>query len=144
MSDGTFETENFWQSEKDGIIAFYNGSAETKAIRKESLADSYCLLYGTAKLHLADELLFAEILPHSLLVLSENDGTQRGFLKEGILHLTPVEGGTVQCEEDAFAAQYLFYDGKPELIGIYRNGDILLDGEGTVRFFCWENMRPKE
>lgn len=35
-----------------------------------------------------------DVPPHSLLLPAENDGTRRGFLKDGILYLTPVEGGS--------------------------------------------------
>ncbi len=126
------------------MLAFYNGNAKTKQIHKDALADSYCLLYGTENLYLSDGLLSAEIPPHSLLVLSENDGTRRGFLKDGICYLTPQKESTIQCEGDAVAAQYKFYGGKPELVGIYASGETLLDGEGEIRFFCWDKMQPRK
>ncbi|MBQ7033688.1 MAG: hypothetical protein IJN25_08545 [Clostridia bacterium] len=142
LSDGTFETESFWSAEEDGMLVFCNGGDSPQPFTMEAQSGSYCLLYGAVNPVITEGLLSIEMPPHSLLILAENDGTRRGFLKDGILHLSPMEGGTVQCEEDAIMAQYLFYDGKPELTGIYRNGDILLDGEGEVRFFRWDKMQP--
>lgn len=101
-----------------------------------------CLLHGTPEAKVSQGNLTIKIPPRSLAVLTDKDG--RGFIKDGILYKEPIQGGTVQCEADAVAAQYLFYDGKPELTGMYRSGDILLDGEGTVRFFRWDKMQPIE
>ena len=101
------------------------------------------LLYGTPVLTVSQGVLHLEIPPHSLVVLADKDG--RGFVKDGILYRELIKGGMVQCESDAVAAVYKEYNGIPELTRIYRNGDKLLDGEGTVRFFRWNNqLQPLE
>ncbi len=124
------------------MLALYNGSDTVRDVSRPVQAESYCHIRGEAKPEITDGQLSVKMPPRSLLLLAENDGKRRGYMKNGILYLTPVAGGALQCEEDAIMAQYLFYDGKPELMGIYRNGDILLDGEGAVRFFRWNKMQP--
>ncbi len=103
----------------------------------------YFLLYGDAEPTLSEGTLSAEIPPHSLLILAEGVGAGRGFLKNNIFYRRPLPNSTVQCEEDAWLGFYITYNGKPELTGLYVNGDEILDGEGMFRFFRWENMQPK-
>ena len=140
LSDGTFETESFWHTAQDGLLAFYNGGDGVQTFETAVSSPAPCLLYGTPALTVSQGVLHLEIPPHSLVVIADKDG--RGFVKDGILYREPIKGGTVQCESDAVAAVYKEYNGIPELTGIYRNGDILLDGEGTVRFFRWDKRQP--
>ncbi len=141
MSDGAFETESFWHTAQDGLLALYNGGEQVQTFETALSSPAPCLLYGTPALTVSQGVLHLEIPPRSLVVLADKDG--RGFVKDGILYREPIEGSTVQCESDAVAAAYKEYNGIPELTGMYVNGDMLLDGEGKVRFFRWENMQPK-
>ncbi len=141
LSDGTFETESLWHAEQDGLLAIYNGGSEEQSF-ETAVSFAPCLLYGAPEAKVSQGILLLKIPPRSLAVVADKEG--RGFLKNGILYRKPIKGGVVQCEEDAIMAQYLFYGGKPELTGIYKNGDILLDEEGTVRFFRWNKMQPIE
>jgi len=124
------------------LLAFYNGGDGVQTFETAVSSPAPCLLYGTPALTVSQGVLHLEIPPRSLVVLADKDG--RGFVKDGILYREPIKGGMVQCEEDAFAAQYTTSGGVPELAHLYINGDTLLDGEGEVRFFRWENMRPQE
>ncbi len=142
MSDGTFETESLWHAKQDGLLAIYNGGSTEQTFETALSSPAPCLLYGTPEITVSQGILTVKIPSRSLTVIADKDG--RGFVKDGILYREPLKGGVVQCEEDAFAAQYQYFDGKPELTGMYKNGDILLDGEGTVRFFRWDKMQPKE
>lgn len=143
LSEGTYITSNVWQGEYNGMMAVYNGGDTTYSFSQAAEANGYCLLYGEAAPTLSEGTLSAEIPPHSLLVLAETAGEGRGFLKNNILYQRPLPNSIVQCEEDTFLAFYTTYNGKPELTGLYVNGDKILDGEGRFRFFRWENMQPK-
>lgn len=143
LSDGTYITQTVWKGEYNGLLAVYNGGSTAYAFSQAASADGYGLLYGEAAPTLSDGTLSAEIPPHSLLVLAEEAGEGRGFMKDNILYRRPVPGSTVYCEDDAFLGFYTTYNGNPELTGLYVNGDTIKDGEGTFRFFRWENMQPK-
>ncbi len=143
LSEGTYITSDIWQGEYNGLNAIYNGGDTVYSFSQSMQEDGYYLLYGDAVPTLSEGTLSAEISPHSLLVLAEGAGDGRGFLKNNILYRRPLPNSTVQCEEDAMLGFYITYNGKPELTGLYVNGDEILDGEGTFRFFRWENMQPK-
>ncbi len=121
----------------------YNGGNTAYTFSETTEADGYLLLYGEASPSVSDGVLTAEIPPYSLVILAEDSAETRGFMKDNILYRSPVPGSTVYCEDEAFLGFYTTYNGIPELTGLYVNGDSIEDGEGTFRFFRWENMQPK-
>ncbi|MBQ7032575.1 MAG: hypothetical protein IJN25_02775 [Clostridia bacterium] len=141
LSDGAFETESFWYTAQDGLLALYNGGDEVQTFETALSSSAPCLLYGTPVLTVSQGVLRLEIPPCSLVVLADKDG--RGFVKDGILYREPIEDSTVQCENDAVAAVYKEYNGILELTGMYRSGDIIKDGDVQFQFFRWDKeLRP--
>jgi len=143
LSAGAFETDGAWQNELNGMFAFYNGNNMERTFWVETDDAKLRIVYGNATGILSDGRLRAEVPPGTLAVFIPENGTARGVEKNGIIYSAPKEGGRIICESDAVAAQYSTYNGNPELIRLYINGDIVLDGEGEIRFFRWDAMQPK-
>ncbi len=143
LSEGTYKKNSFWENEENGIICVYNGdSAAVKTVVSVSAA---CIrhLYGEGKMHFSDGTLSLEMPPKTLMLFQTADAEQNGVEKDGIIYEKPFLGGTVHCSSDTWAAQFIRYDNKKELIGIFRSGAEITDEDGELQFFRWDNMRPQ-
>jgi len=142
LSAGTFETESRWYGTTDGMFAFYNGGETTQMFQAETDVTCFRVVYGNPDSAVLKGSLQVEVPPEALAVFVPTEGTENGVEKNGILYTTPIAGGIVRCADDAMAAQYITCNGKPELVQLYINGDTVLDGDGEIRFFRWDAMKP--
>lgn len=142
LSAGTFATNSLWYGTSDGMLAFYNGGETEQMLQAETDTTCFRIVYGNPDSAVFKGSLQVKMPPETLAVFVPINGTENGVEKKGILYTTPIAGGTIRCADDAMAAQYIFYNGKPELIRLYVNGDTVLDGDGEIRFFRWDAMKP--
>lgn len=143
LSEGTYKGNSFWENEKNGMICVYNGgSAAVKTVVNVSAA-SIRHLYGEGKMQFSDGTLSLEMAPKTLMLFQKGDADQNGVEKDGLIYEKPILGGTIHCSSDTWAAQFIRYDNKKELIGIFRSGAEITDEDGELRFYRWDNMRPQ-
>lgn len=125
------------------MLAFYNGGTENRTFLVETDENCFRVLYGNAEGTVLENGLEVRVPAETLAIFSADDKTGRGIEKDGIVYPVPKTGGVICCESDAVAAHYKFYGGKRELIGLYVNGDTVMDGDGEIRFFRWDKMQPR-
>lgn len=90
-------------------------------------------------------VLTLSLPPKTLMVFAPVGDLFQGVEKSNIIYGKPVSGGVVRCTSDTWASQYVFRDGKKEMVGFFENGDILQERNGDLRFFRWDSMlRPKQ
>ena len=81
----------------------------------------------------------------TLMIFAPVDDLLQGVEKNNIIYGKPVSGGVVRCTSDTWTSQYVFRNGKKEMIGFFVNGDTLREDTGEISFFRWDDMlRPKE
>lgn len=144
LTGGKYEERYFWENEKNGVIAFYNGANASKYINVH--VEDACVrhIFGEGEASFQDGILSVEIPPRSLQILQKESGGRNGVEINGILYEKPVSGGTIISSPDTWAAQFVLCNGKKELIGIFESGEKIMDGDGELRFYRWDNrLCPK-
>ncbi len=125
------------------MFAVWNGKDTAQEYDKYIGTGEYILLYGEGEYKLNDGKLSMCLPSRSLTVFGIREKTVGVFIKDGIQYLYPKEGSFVQCDDNTVVALYKYFNGTPELSGMYINGDIIKDEDVQFQFFRWDKeLRP--
>ncbi len=143
MGKVTFTSEIFNKVNGD-ISVIYNGGYSLYEFSKNIGTSTVSILQGKDEVTVSDGVLKAKVPQNTFFIVAGASAVRRGFLSGQIIYFYPTVGSRVQMEEDTVLALYNLEEGYKELLGIYKNQDIIPEAAETFSFLRWDEfLRPK-
>lgn len=126
-------------------VLFANGKGEEMTVTA-TVPGAYAAPLGCAEVTFSGGNISASLMPMTTLAVKITDAPENGVYN-GSVKLFHIGNGRVSAEENVFFAVYQQWENAWELMGVYKDGDIIESiNEGTykVKMLHWDGLSPRE
>ncbi len=144
LKGGISNVNDVFVSTEGTMTIVYNAAKTPYAYSKSIGSETVSIATNTAEITIADGILSALVEPNKFFVIANASAVRRGFHLGQMIYPYPVEGSRAQMEPDAFLGIYDVSGEFKELLGTFKNGDIMPQTTKDFKFLKWdENLNPK-